>query len=178
MCCSLKTHVIVISSISLIFTGFTALSRANELIFLIFHKNDTASAIGRGILILIVFLITSKVLSIVGSFKNKKCLLIPFMISLVLNWFFELNFIGLGIYHGMLYPHFPYDANDLLCYSIGFGLTTYFLVIVVQFYKELTARARLQPEMVLQPYVMTYTEPAIDRPSTARVTTNPQTMTC
>ena len=163
-CCSLQTRVIVISSICLVFTVCaTAILFFFHLFTLSstsfpFHYNGPASAIGIGMLVWNVFALTSEVLSIVGSDKNNKRLLIPFIISLV------LNLLGYIVYGITLIPHAP--AISVLGYFIGFGFTTYFLVTVVQFYKELTARARLQPEMVLQQYEMAYTGPAGNRSAT------------
>ena len=146
MCCSLQTHVIIISCICLLFTGFATGSYKYAIIYLTW-SNGLFTAIGSCILIWIVFVITSQILSIVGSSKNNKCLLIPFIISLVL-WL--LIQIGFGIYIGVLLRH-PDYSEILIMLSIGVGISTYFLVIVVKYYKELMARARLQPERVLQP---------------------------
>ena len=149
MCSSLQTHVIFISSLCLLLTGFLVIFKE---IFFISHPNERVAGIGSVILIWDVFAMTSQILSIVGSRKNNKCLLIPFIISLVLQL---LWYIGLCICYGTLIRH-AHDvaavATMFMSSVLGFGLTTYFLVIVVQFYNALLSRASLQPEIELQPY--------------------------
>ena len=148
--CRLQTNVLVISSLCLLFTGFSFGYSAKKVILSISHPNGLVSVIGIGILVLNVFGITSQILSIVGSSKNNKCLLIPFIIWLVLQL---LAYIGCGIYNRtqICHAHYSVQLTLFIPLSIGFGITIYFLVIVLQFYKELASRSRGQPEIVLQP---------------------------
>jgi hypothetical protein len=160
--CRLQTNVLVISSLCLLFTGFSFGYSAKKVILSISHPNGLVSVIGIGILVLNVFGITSQILSIVGSSKNNKCLLIPFIIWLALQL---LAFVGSGIYCGMVNMQLL-----IIPLAIGCGITTSFLVTVVRFYKALLSRANLQPDVELQPYE----RPAGDGHSTACVTTSPQ----
>jgi len=172
MCCSLQMHAIVISSICLLFTLFTSGYFAKEIIFFISHTNGLVAGLGVFILISNLFAITSQILSIVGSSKNNKCLLIPFIISLILRL---LEYIVVGIYMAyILIEQANYNVNPrtvFLPLSIGFGITTYFLRVIVKFYDALSSRSSLQPAMLLKPY----TGNAGGKHSTARATTRSQT---
>ena len=120
--------------------------------------DDTNEGIGICILMWYVFSMTSPIISIVGSSKNNKCLLIPFIICLVLHL---LAYIRCGIYYRtqICHAHYSVQLTLFIPLSIGFGITIYFLLIVLQFYKELASRSRLQPEIVLQPCMVWTVDP-------------------
>jgi hypothetical protein len=141
MCFSLQTHVTVISSICLIYT-------VCYVTLFVSQMNGIVSGIRIFVMIWYAFSIPCQILSIVGSRKNNKWLLIPFIICLVLAL---LSYIVAGIYYGTQIWHAHHGLIPFIQMSIGFGTTIYILVIVVQLYKQIASRARLQTELVLQP---------------------------
>ena len=157
MCCNNRTHVIVISSMSLGVTGASALWNLLAIVSTLVTEVDNQQSFGGftgmyggylgltlGILLLVqVLLITSQILSIVGAFNKKQCFLMPFMISLVL---LILCIIGLVIFLGVLSGKFP-ESSDIktiftiyiIAFLIALGIPIYFLTMAIKFYNELSS---------------------------------------
>ena len=149
MFCNNQTHVIVISSIFLALTGISVTG------YFLTHINGGLLGIGVGfqaaIYIFYVFSMTSQILSIIGAIKNNKCLLVPFMVCLVLK---IVLCIGVGIFVVVLigqYDLTPLVPRIFIPLSITIGVCTYFLTLVIKFYKELSSGwiDGVQPGMVL-----------------------------
>ena len=142
MCCNLQTHTIVISSLCLLFTGFSSAITGLRVIPLLFLPVPY-SLIPLALLIWILFAIISEIMSIVGASRKNERQLIPFIITLVLE---ILAYFGLGVYYGTTNDH-P-DGYEIGGLSIGVVMRVYFLVVVVAFYRYCTRIARgITPEV-------------------------------
>ena len=160
MCCNLRIHAMVISIICLILTGIASLDfimAIGKLTSGHFTSNEVSTLVGGGFyspasifalvvqILISIYWIVSEVLCLAGAIKNKKCLLIPFMIGLCLPILGCVGLIILIIISGFLdaHPHDPYGKMGLLIFVIPIciilGLNIYFLVIIVKFYKELAS---------------------------------------
>ena len=159
MCCNLRTHVIAISIVCLIFTGLGSLRLIGTITsYLSSHVTWEADlmfggsmgiAIGVQILFYAVWIL-SEILCLIGALKNNKCLLIPFIIVEGLQ---ILVFIGVAILFVFLanqsvdaLSNYNYDqAGRIFFYFmiipllIALGLTIYFLTIAIKFYQELSS---------------------------------------
>ena len=148
----------VISIVCLFFTGISAsiLVKSHAKIIEILlndlpHKTKMIYGIVVGASALFyVFSIMSQILITVGSSKKIKRLLVPFMVFLVL----DLLFVGINWYWNIFSQQSrtpDYSSYLILNIPLFFkaGITSYFLVIVVRFYKELSSRDRLQTGLVL-----------------------------
>ena len=99
--------------------------------------------------------VVSEVLCLVGAVKKHKWLMIPFIICICLT---ILGCIGATISLYLMHPDEFLSCYFLICRSlpwlIPLGLSIYFLVIIVNFYKELASRhvAGFQEGVALQPY--------------------------
>ena len=160
MCCNLRIHAMVISIICLILTGLASLDfilTIGNLARGHFASNEVSTLVGGGVyshasifalvvqILFSIYWIVSEVLCLAGAIKNSKCLLIPFMIGLCLPILGCIGLIILMIISGYLdgHPHDPYGKMDLLIFMIPIciilGLSIYFLVMIVKFYKELAS---------------------------------------
>ena len=166
MCCNLRTHTMVISIICLIFTGLGSLNlistvaqsssgQATSSDVNLFYGGNTTIALGVQILIY-VYWVVSEILCLVGAIKNNKCMLIPFMICMCLTILGCVGATILLVFYGTLGAHAVgyVGAQSGVLGAIGsigvlavflmiipaffvLGLSIYFLVIIVKFYKEL-----------------------------------------
>ena len=168
MCCNHRTHVIVISIVWLILTGLSALGFVVSTVGTFTIGSSNLKDLNQNDLnyihlivgiqaVMHIFLITSGILSIVGAVKNKKCLLVPFMISMALQ---ILVCIGGGIYACVVLDKAGYNASALIFIIpllIGIGISVYFLTIPIILYNELSSGevGEVRPGMVLR----TYTSP-------------------
>ena len=156
MCCNNRTHVIVISIICLVITGLSALwfgfttvatfirGDVDKLNYFIDGEN-----IGNVVGIIAVIhplWITSQSLSIVGAVKNNRWFLLPFMICLILQTSscgLSAYFIYLGMSDGC-YMNFRMKfvcpwVTHILPLLIATGVSIYFFVITIKFYRELSS---------------------------------------
>ena len=149
MCCNNRTHVIVISIIWLVLTGISAI-RGMVLTILAYTSGDEyishvhkTFGVGLdlyvGILVVVhIIWITSEILSIVGAVKNKRWLLVPFMICSALQ---IVGCIGglivvVSVFSGKSDP-----ASALVCIIpllILLGISIYFVSIVKRFHDQLS----------------------------------------
>ena len=166
MCCTTRTHVIVLSKLCLVFTGISAIFNGRETISAFLSGNSTNQRISdiyaerlglaAGIQAIIhVVWITSEILCIIGAAKYKRGFLIPFMICLSLQ---IVACIGFSVLVGVIfgYIHFALAMIYIIPLVIALGVTIYILVIVINFYREL-ARGIVQgvhTGMMLQPHIL------------------------
>ena len=150
----------VISIICLILTGLASLDfiiTIGKLTSGHFTSNEVSTLVGGGVyspasifalvvqILISIYWIVSEVLCLAGAIRNNKCLLIPFIIGLCLPILGCVGLIILVIISGFLdaHPHDPYGKMGLLIFVIPIcivlGLSIYFLVIIVRFYKELAS---------------------------------------
>ena len=160
MCCNLRIHAMVISIICLILTGIASLDfivTIGKLTSGHFTSNEVSTLVGGGVyspasifalvvqISISIYWIVSEVLCLAGAIKNNKCLLIPFMIGLCLPILGCVGLIIIMIISGFLdaHPHDLYGKMGLLIFVIPIciilGLSIYFLVIIVKFYKDLAS---------------------------------------
>ena len=171
MCRDLRTHAIVISIICLAVTliGIICETSFGYLIYMPILEplcyplsNPT---LARGIQISIdAFWIVSEVLCLVGAIKNNKYLLIPFITCMCLTILGCVGMTILLILIAFLCQGFCSRKSGCNCllellptivpWLILLGLSRYFLVIVVKFYKELASGhvGGFQPGVDLLPY--------------------------
>ena len=174
MCSSLRTHAMVISILCLLFTliGIICETSFGSWILNIgtgwsstiaWYTHDIRNSLGisrvaRGIQISIyVYWIVSEVLCWVGTINNNKSLLIPFIICMCLTM---LGCFGSAMQYfvPIILPN-NIDFNwtlflVIVSWLILLGLSIYFLVIIIKFYKELASGhvGGFQQGVVLQPY--------------------------
>ena len=166
MCCSNRTHVLVISIICLVLTVISTIWYGLTTVAAFIHgvhQRSLFSSIYGGYIgvalgvqtMIYVFWITSEILSIVGAVKNNKCLLVPFMVCLALQMLF---FIGFAIFVFWLAygPGLIYVLIYIIPLLVGLGISIYFLAITIKFHMELSSGRvhGVQPGMVLQPYTV------------------------
>ena len=173
MCCNLRTHVKVISIICLIATtfGFLRLISTGKTLetFGTLEKHleidlvdNESAALALGIQIpgFLIGLV-SGILCLMGAIKNKKCLLIPFMITQCLIILLCIGLVTFFIYRGITDLNNNNDDNSIAAFFFAMliplclivGLAIYFFVIVVKFYNELSSGIIVgqQRGIVLQP---------------------------
>lgn len=147
MCCNLRTHVIVISIICLIFTGLGSLRLISTVTTYLSHGVTTEASLMYGgsmglalavqILLYAVWLV-SEILCIIGAMKNNKCMIIPFIIveglQIVACIGFVIFFIFLANQSVNALANFNYNDEfneqdyDHIGKSVG-GIFFYFLII-------------------------------------------------
>ena len=121
------------------------------------NKGGNVAIINLGVQIFIyVYWVVSEILCLVGAIQNNKCLLIPFMICMCLTILGCVGATILLVFYGTLGAHAVgyVGAQSGVLGAIGsigvlavflmiipaffvLGLSIYFLVIIVKFYKEL-----------------------------------------
>ena len=175
MCCNLRTHVIVIAIIMLIFTGLGSLRLIGTVTAYLYRQltweaqfiygGSMGLALGVQILLYAAWLV-SEVLCLIGALKNNKFLLIPFIIVEGLQILIFIGFIILFVFLANQSVDALSDYNFeqigriffyflLIPLLIALGLTIYFLTIAIKFYQELSSGVVCdQTEgVVLQPYI-------------------------
>ena len=168
MCCDLRTHVKVIAIICMIFTGLGFVQLIGIIgIFIIgpvppeVNMNYFSLAFSVQMLVFI-FRGVSEIMCLVGAIKNNKCLLIPFIICSSLTVLACIGFLILILSKSQAVIVLAYSPlgfgisdNDFekvgetsvsvlnflvsVPFLITMGLTIYFLVIVLEHYKDLSS---------------------------------------
>ena len=138
------------------------------------NTGGNVAIINLGVQIFIyVYWVVSEILCLVGAIKNNKCMLIPFMICMCLTILGCVGATILLVFYGTLGAHAVgyVGAQSGVLGAIGsigvlavflmiipaffvLGLSIYFLVIIVKFYKELASGLvdGHREGVVLQPY--------------------------
>ena len=136
MCCNLQTHTKVIAILCI---TFAALSIVGEIWgAVILHSEINAIPF----LILIAYSgmsLVSAICCLMGSMKQNKCLLIPFMIEKSFNILVCIGaFLGIMLGAGIFLVVIGLVYAALL-FLIQLGLSIYFLVMVVKYYQEISS---------------------------------------
>ena len=134
MCCNLQTHTKVIAIICIAFAAIGSLFFIGLLTGIppftrMRLDSTTAPIVGSGLAFCAIYL-ASAIVCVIGSVKNNKCLLIPFMIEKSLRILIAIGGVTFSIYFGL-------SIWIISCF-IEFGLCIYFLVIVTKYYIELS----------------------------------------
>jgi len=195
MCCNLRTHVIVVSIICLVFTGLGSFELIGSVTAVIaaqataeanlLYGGSLELALGIHILLFATWFV-SEVLCLIGAIKNKKLFLIPFIVvqclTIVAIVVFVIFFIILAQKpsadeYESYAPIFFYIL--IIPFLIALGLTIYFMTITIKFYQELSSGVvGGQTEgVVLQPYASPTQFQAESGPSTVYVPSGAQNVT-
>ena len=152
MTCSLRTHTKVIAIVSLIITGISIIFNISEEV----QENDAPyyshKSIGRRFggnslaveIIIHLYCVLSEVFCLVGAQENQKYYLVPFIVEMCLR---TLGCGIVAIYLITLMPNIedsvsPFLMVLLIYILIVFGLSIYFLTIVVKFFQEKNTETR------------------------------------
>ena len=160
MCCNDRIHVIVISIVCLVLSGLAALWSMVQLVQVGIYASENQSFGGNGDIFVVIQVvihiiwITSESLCIVGALKNKKWLLVPFMICLALQI--------LGCIVGLIFVASDFSEDGFSVYTLLYiiplfivlGISFYFLSIAIRFHAELNYGwgSAEHPGMSLQSY--------------------------
>jgi len=196
MCCNLRTHVIVISIICLVFTGLGSLELIGSVTAVIsaqvtreanlIYGGSNELALGIHILLFATWLV-AEILCLIGALKNKKFFLIPFIIvqclTIVAIVVFVTFFIIMAHKTSADATHESYAAIFFYILVIPLlvvlGLTIYFLTITIKFFQELSSGVvgGRTEGVVLQPYASPTQFQAGSGPSTVYVPSGAQNVT-
>ena len=174
ICCPLQTHVRIISIISLILTGLSALNilkliitgDVSDVLNVFFRENFTLAFIFQFLAFIVHFI--TYIMSFMASFTKNKLMLIPFIVVSLIHILFLVALVMYTIYLGSVGTQQIVNLTNsqnvfsgigilififILPIAIAIAVSTFSLVVIVKFYHAIEAGrvdAMEPPSIIIQ----------------------------